>query len=356
LFAERTTTFRQLLVPDPNEPEAPDLAGSPRNNEALRDQGKLLVGIDEAGYGPNLGPLVVTAVWATVPAESRSDSLWDMLRPAVSRWPGNGDSLVVDDSKRVYSADGVGHLERLALAWMGTAGGVPQTLGDLWRRHSLTPSADFAEAACVADGDVGLPWVNVPESIARDVSLLRRALHQAQVECVGAACQIILPRRFNDLLQKEDSKSTALFRVNAELLRHIWQTSKATRVEVTADKHGGRNFYGALLQQTFAETLVLAGREGAAASEYTVSAGARRLQARFVPRADADHLLVAAASMISKYIRELWMGLFNRFWTREVPGLDATAGYPVDARRFWNEIEPAASRLRVPRQLIWRDK
>jgi ribonuclease HII len=322
----------------------------------MMDQRTLLVGIDEAGYGPNLGPLVVTAVWASVPSETRGASLWHALGGEVSRWPGAAESLVVDDSKRVYSAGGLKPLERLALAWMGVVSGVPSTLRDLWHRHSLTPSADLDEATCAADRDVAIPHVSDTDAIGRAVDLLRRALHQAQFECAGVACQIVLPHRFNDLLQKEDSKSTALFRVNAELLRHVWQTSAAAQIEVTADKHGGRNFYGALLQEAFAETLVLAGREGAAASEYTVSAGGRQLRARFVPRADADHLFVAAASMISKYIRELWMGLFNSFWTREVPGLDATAGYPEDARRFWNAIEPAAHRLSVPRQLIWRAK
>ncbi len=322
----------------------------------MNDQRTLLVGIDEAGYGPNLGPLVVTAVWASVPSEFFARSLWHALGPAVRRWPGNADSLVIDDSKRVYSAGGLAPLERLALAWMGIASGVPATLRDLWGRYSLTPPGDLDETACAAERNAAIPWVNDAGSIDRAVGVLQAALHHAQFECVGTACQIILPRRFNDLLQKEDSKSTALFRVNAELLRHVWEMSGAARIEVTADKHGGRNFYGALLQQTFAETLVLAGREGAASSQYTVSAGGRQLQVRFVPRADADHLLVAAASMISKYIRELWMGLFNSFWTRKVPGLDATAGYPLDARRFWNEIESAANRLRIPRQLIWREK
>ena len=42
-----------------------------------------IVGIDEAGYGPNLGPLVMTGVACRVPEELVAVSLWRRLRQAV---------------------------------------------------------------------------------------------------------------------------------------------------------------------------------------------------------------------------------------------------------------------------------
>src|SRR5207249_4110213 len=98
------------------------------------------------------------------------------------------------------------------------------------------------------------------------------------------------------------------------------------------------NFYWALLQQAFHETLVLVTGEGRSASHYSLAAGGRRLHASFYPRADSRYLLVAAASMIAKYLRELWMQLFNSFWVNQIPNLRPTAGYPADSQRFWNEI------------------
>ena len=47
------------------------------------------------------------------------------------------------------------------------------------------------------------------------------------------------------------------------------------------------------------------------------------------------------ASMTSKYVRELAMELFNRFWQRHVPGLTPTKGYPEDAKRFRRDIARA---------------
>ena len=46
----------------------------------------------------------------------------------------------------------------------------------------------------------------------------------------------------------------------------------------------------------------------------------------FQPRADSEHFCVALASMASKYLRELFMLEFNRFWQEKVPGLAPTAG------------------------------
>jgi ribonuclease HII len=142
--------------------------------------------------------------------------------------------------------------------------------------------------------------------------------------------------------------------VNAEILRHIWNNAPASQIEVTLDKHGGRNFYWQLLQQEFHETAVVRGREGPTLSRYEVNGSGRRLQATFAPRADAEHLLVAAASMTAKYLRDLCMRSFNDFWTRHVPGLRPTAGYPVDAGRFWKEIAPTVRRLGIPRDSLWR--
>src|SRR5438128_726985 len=73
----------------------------------------IIVGIDEAGYGPLLGPLVVSAVAFEVPvsvlreAKSAADGpdLWKLLRTAVSRRPlKRGSRLAVADSKVLYDS------------------------------------------------------------------------------------------------------------------------------------------------------------------------------------------------------------------------------------------------------------
>ena len=82
-----------------------------------------IIGIDEAGYGPNLGPLVMTSVACQVPDEHADADLWQRLAGAVRRGRDRDDGrLVVDDSKVIHSsARGLAALEQqvLALLWRG---------------------------------------------------------------------------------------------------------------------------------------------------------------------------------------------------------------------------------------------
>ena len=97
-------------------------------------------------------------------------------------------------------------------------------------------------------------------------------------------------------------------------------------------------------------------REAAERRTYRIAAAGRVMDVTFQPRADARHLPVALASMTSKYIRELFMCLLNRFWAAHVPNLKPTAGYPQDARRFLADIHPCRVRLGVPDEHLVRSR
>src|SRR5262245_61294249 len=76
-----------------------------------------IIGIDEAGYGPNLGPFVMSAVGCRVPSRQAKSDLWDLVRNSVRRANDEDDGrLLVADSKVVYSpARGLADLETGAL-------------------------------------------------------------------------------------------------------------------------------------------------------------------------------------------------------------------------------------------------
>ena len=79
-----------------------------------------------------------------------------------------------------------------------------------------------------------------------------------------------------------------------------------------------------------------------------------RVSIVFEVKADASHPAVALASMLSKYVREVLMRMFNDFWRRQQPGLAATGGYYTDGLRFLQEIEPLRQRLGIDREMMVR--
>jgi ribonuclease HII len=76
---------------------------------------------------------------------------------------------------------------------------------------------------------------------------------------------------------------------------------------------------------------------------------------QFCFRTKAEELLpVALASMVSKYLREVLMIRFNEFWRQHVPGLKPTKGYPLDAKRFREQIADQAAALGITENRFWR--
>jgi hypothetical protein len=58
--------------------------------------------------------------------------------------------------------------------------------------------------------------------------------------------------------------------------------------------------------------------------------------------------------MTSKYLRELFMRIYNLYWAQQVPGLLPTAGYYTDGRRFYKDIQPAARKMGIDQQMLYR--
>ena len=50
------------------------------------------------------------------------------------------------------------------------------------------------------------------------------------------------------------------------------------------------------------------------------------------------------------------MQSFNAFWCAKVPGLEPTAGYPQDARRFKEQIAAHQRELAIEDRILWRMK
>jgi hypothetical protein len=202
-----------------------------------------------------------------------------------------------------------------------------------------------------------------PSEIAPPVtSQVQRAIQPFEGEgCVWRIAEIrtvvVGPRRFNERLDVLGSKALVHFEAFRSLLGHGWSLADDGRPTlVESDKHGGRHYYLGPLVESFPEAWIDRGPEGPLLSQYTMRGEGRILRLSLTPRADAANGFVALASIVSKTIRELWMDRFNAFWTRKLPDLKPTAGYPVDATRFRRQIEALAQELGLAPEAWWRRK
>jgi len=298
-----------------------------------------LTGIDEAGYGPTLGPLVVTAVTLEVPDDTPASDLWSTLSAAVGK-PGEscGDRLLVGDSKQIYTRSrGLGNLELTCLAFARQLPGF-RDLSLLSFLKTLNAKTDLIRN----DG----PWYEaislpLPEACSEDeldvcTAALCQAMDRARVGLVSVRSIIAPPTHFNRALVSTGNKATLLFELCSTILQKV--LVHPHRHSVAIDKHGGRTFYASLLMSNGIP--VLSVNENRRKSTYTLDlAHGRACSLEFAEGGDRHHFTVALASMFSKYVRELLMIPFNKYWQDLIPGLRPTAGYAVDARRFLQEIE-----------------
>jgi len=279
----------------------------------------IILGTDEAGYGPNLGPLVVSlTAW-----EALSDDLSCLFQPL------ENEGISIKDSKKLYHGGSLAALETGVLVPLRTL------------KKNLSPVA------------------NDIEKIEGLTEKFETILRQRQVRLLNMQCRSVEPEEFNQLLDRFNSKGTLLshitLRLIADQLEKLVHDNHDSPILILCDKHGGRNHYLDILTGFFPGEFIQTVRQSRESSVYRVISAGQPLEFRFLAKGESQ-FAIALSSMLSKYHRELAMIRFNAFWQSHVPDLYPTAGYPEDAKRFKQQIADVQKKLAIPDAKLWRKR
>lgn len=307
----------------------------------------LVMGVDENGLGPVLGPLVTTGIGLSV------------ARYQMGRHYEIGRELGIDDSKATAAFGKMALAEGLALAVMeslyGALPGDAQSFLELLLLDTpellqgRCPSASLPQCWSVA---IALPC------FGGDVVAGRKALKLLKkrgIELVRAKSAVACTKFLNDRLATGQSRVEVDLELMERLVLDARSQLGAELYAVCGMVGGIRNYPDKLrhiLRADVRERLVKRGDQPGTLAYDVDGVG----QVRFEIDADQNHLPVALASMIGKYVRELWMLRHNRFYQASDPTLLDVSGYhdPV-TRRFIEASRPLRRQLGVDEACFVRD-
>ncbi len=323
----------------------------------------LVIGIDEAGYGPNLGPLVIGgSLWRVNNATDQAAAAVSTDRfakfAATLNGSHRGGGPLWGDSKKIYNRQrgeraALAALERGVLAAVAVTGSLPVAGGNLLDTLGLPLATDAAAGCWRSLADQHLPHAATAADCQQAAAVASDSLANHRLELLAVACRWVFPAAFNTALDAGQNKSDILSQVSLGLAADLRQHDPTAAATICCDRHGGRKRYAGVVSHCFAAARVEPVAESPSCSRYLIHTDGPATTISFSVGGESQ-LPVAVASMTAKYVRELAMTAFNQFWAEHAATARSTAGYPLDARRWWRETAGPRQRLAIPDHALWR--
>lgn len=321
----------------------------------------IVAGIDEAGYGPVLGPLVVSGTAFRVSDDLAERCLWSSLKSTCARESARGSrKLVIADSKKLYRSgsgeEGLAALERGVLVMLAAAGIRPGRLDELL--EALAPGALEASRTQPWYGslELALPHCELTGDIGTRANAVVLEARSGGLGVLPAVCEPLLEDAFNRRVRATQNKGIVLLGQVLRIIERIRRFAPEETLFVHVDRLGGRAHYREWIALSWPGNELAILEESETRSAYRIRRDRWTMHLDFTVGGESVHLPVALASMVSKYIRELYMKVFNAYWSGLERSLKPTAGYYTDAQRWMSDAAPVLARTGVDRSRLVRER
>ncbi len=345
-----------------------------------------VLGIDEAGYGPDIGPLVVTSSLFRLSEKYNSEKFWETLSEIVSKktkeFP---EKVIVADSKDIFKNHPKNYLigETTALCSYCLLYPVPLNFQEFLQNIFLD-NLDLFQKRCktFSEYTYRMCWGNNnffsedplnsknlnPKPYINDLfPKLKKVIKSSGIDLIDIKSIVLCPHLYNEsitkkgklflnYLQFERLIENALKRIlienisvkdKEETVKLEKKYKKETRnfkkneqknnlnsIFVIADKLGSKKYYinylKSVLLRDFNIKVLEQSRD---ISTYKLSNNSE-IRISFIKEGDKTHFPIALSSVFSKYIRERFIKNINEFFATKIQNLEPTKGYAYKIEKF----------------------
>jgi len=345
-----------------------------------------VLGIDEAGYGPDIGPLVVTSSLFRLSEKYHSEKFWDTLSEIISKktkeFP---EKVIVSDSKDIFKNHPKNYLIGETTALCSYCLLYPAPLNfqeflqnifldnlDLFQKRCKTFSK-YTYRMCWGNNNFfsedPLNSKNLDPSPFLDnlFPKLKKVIKSSGIDLIDIKSVVLCPHLYNEsitkkgklffnYLQFERLIENALKRIlienisvrdKEETVKLEKKYKKATRnfkkneqknnlnsIYVIADKLGSKKYYINYLKSgLLGDFKIKILEQNRNISSYELLNNLE-IRLSFIKEGDKTHFPIALSSVFSKYIRERFIKNINEFFATKIQDLESTKGYAYKIEKF----------------------
>jgi len=345
-----------------------------------------VLGIDEAGYGPDIGPLVVTSSLFRLSEKYHQQKFWKALSEIISKktkeFP---EKVIVSDSKDIFKNHPKNYLigEITVLCFYSLLHSLPLNFQEFLQNIFLD-NLDLFQKRCktFSKYTYRMCWGNnnfFSEDPLNSRNLdpgpfldnlfpkLKRVMKGSEIDLIDIKSIVLCPHLYNESITKkgklflnylqferlienalkrilienssvkdkeETVKLEKKYKKEIRNFKKNEQKNNLNSIFVIADKLGSKKYYTNYLKSVLLRDFNIKVLEQSRdISTYKLSNNLE-IRISFIKEGDKTHFPIALSSVFSKYIRERFIKNINEFFATKIQNLEPTKGYAYKIEKF----------------------